>query len=121
MKALIATAVLTLAVSSLTAAGEKETIFTPEGWTAAVCDREAKTCFDQQGISLGLIEEAFGAAAARKVGDDIGKIPEKAFDRTVFTMTGGVTCKTKEERCYVDKWSETVDERVTKLLFPDAR
>lgn len=121
MRTLFAVAVLTLAVSSLTAAEEEETIFTPEGWTAAVCDRAEKTCFDREGISLGLTEEAFGADAAQKIGNDIGKIPEKDFDRTVFTMTGGVTCKTKEKRCYVDKWSDTVDERVTKLLFLDIK
>ncbi len=51
------------------------------------------------GISLALTREYLGGAAEKRLQKAIGPIQD--FDATWFTLSNGVSCKTKEKACYI--------------------
>ncbi|QLG89057.1 hypothetical protein HQ393_12860 [Chitinibacter bivalviorum] len=83
----------------------------------AICDKKAGFCADMQGVSVALTKEYLGAKAEQKLMDRINKVGAADFDPTWFTMSGGLTCKTKEKTCWSSRYGDKVDAKATKTLF----
>lgn len=83
-----------------------------------ICDKKAGFCADSEGISMAFTKEYLGQAAQDKM---MKRIDEsggpKNFDTAWFTLSNGVSCKTKENACTVSKFDDKIDAAHTKALF----
>jgi len=96
--------------SSLTlAATLKGSVYAPEA--GIICDKKGGFCADSQGISMAYTKQFLGEKAEKKL-LDMGD-----FDMTTFTLTNGVHCEAKTQKCTVSKWSDKLDAAHTKALF----
>jgi len=64
-----------------------------------LCD--ATFCADRQGISNGLTLQYLGEATAAKLA------AQGEFDHTRFTLSNGVFCDIREQRCFRDRYKDT--------------
>ena len=104
-------------VSSLAmSAPLKGSVYSPR--PGIVCDKKARFCVDEQGISLGHTRAYFGqqaeGAIMARINDAGGP---SGYDLTWFAFSNGVDCKTKVRLCHVAKHSDKVDAAHTKALF----
>ena len=87
----------------------KGSVSSPE--PGIICDKKANFCADYQGISMAFTKQFLGEKAEKKLlalGD---------FDMSTFTLTNGVHCEAKTQKCTVSKFSDKVDAAHTKALF----
>lgn len=82
-----------------------------------LCDSKAGFCADSEGVSVGITKMELGDAAANKLMSEINKVGIQDFDATNFTMSGGLTCNTKEKKCYTNRYDKKIDVKATKTLF----
>lgn len=94
------------------------------GWAAtieykphAICDRSAGFCADWEGVSVALTKMYLGDKAEAKLMASIKSVGISDFDPTEFTMTGGLTCHTKEKMCWTTRLREKPDTKAMKTLF----
>ncbi len=87
----------------------------------AICDKNAGFCADWQGVSVALTKMYLGDAAEAKLMALIKTVGINDFDPTEFTMTGGLTCHTKEKLCWTSRLRETLDQKAIKTLFSDLK
>lgn len=107
---------LCLAPSLAMAAKLKGSVYSP--MAGVVCDKKAKFCADEQGISLGYTKEYLGQKAESAMMARINEAGGPSnYDLTWFAFSNGVDCKTKEKVCHVSKHSDKVDAAHTKALF----
>ena len=85
----------------------------------AICDKKSGVCADSEGISVALTKMYLGDKAEAKLMAEINKVGIQDFDPTWFTMSGGLTCKTKEKMCWTSRLQEKVDSKAMKILFGD--
>ena len=83
----------------------------------AICDKKSGVCADSEGISVALTKRYLGDKAETKLMAEINKVGMQDFDPTWFTMSGGLTCKTKEKMCWTTRLQEKVDRKAMKTLF----
>ena len=83
-------------------------VFSPEA--GVICDKNI-FCADSQGISMGITKMYLGEKAEKKL------LEMGDFDTTTFTLTNGVHCEVKLQKCMVSKYENKVDAAHTKALF----
>ncbi len=83
----------------------------------AICDKNAGFCADWEGVSVALTKMYLGDKAEAKLMARIKEIGLEYFDPTEFTMTGGLTCHTKEKLCWTTRLREKLDPKAIKTLF----
>ena len=83
----------------------------------AICDKGAGFCADWEGVSVALTKMYLGDKAEAKLMARIKEIGLEYFDPTEFTMTGGLTCHTKEKMCWTTRLREKPDHKAIKTLF----
>lgn len=83
----------------------------------AICDRKAGFCADSEGVSVALTKMYLGDKAQAKLMAQINAVGLESFDASTFTMSGGLTCKTKEKTCWTSRIANKVDAKATKVLF----
>ena len=110
MKSSLAVAVLSLMAASTWAAA---LVYKPH----AICDKGAGFCADWEGVSVALTKMYLGDKAEAKLMARIKEIGLEYFDATEFTMTGGLTCHTKEKLCWTTRLREKMDAKAMKTLF----
>ncbi|MFN7857976.1 MAG: YcgJ family protein [Acidovorax sp.] len=116
MKYLPLIAVLCLASPLAISAQLKGSVYSPS--KGIVCDKKAKFCADDQGISLAYTKEYLGQKAQDAMMARINAGGGSAsYDLTWFAFSNGVDCKTKDKVCHVSKHSDKVDAAHTKALF----
>lgn len=94
----------------------KGAVYTPS--QGVICDKKAGFCADSEGISMAYTKEYLGQAAQDKMMERIKESGGPAnFDATWFTLSNGVSCKTKEKACTVSKFDGKIDVAHTKALF----
>jgi len=79
-----------------------------------ICDQRGQVCYDNQGLSLGLTQQYFGAQAAQKVMNQIqnGRPPQE------FRLSNGAACSTQARTCWSDGWNRgVVDWNLTTQLY----
>ena len=91
------------------AAPLKGSVTSPE--PGIICDKKASFCADFQGISMAFTKQFLGEKAEKKL------LAMGDFDMTTFTLTNGVHCEAKTQKCTVIKFSDKVDAAHTKALF----
>jgi len=82
-----------------------------------ICDKKALFCADSQGISMDLTKEYLGEKAKRKMMAQINQVGSKNFDATWFTLSKGVSCKSRQNACCESKYSDKIDKKDTQVLF----
>lgn len=87
--------------------------------TNAICDKTAGFCADWMGVSVALTEMYLGKDAEKKLMANIKKVGMENFDPTEFTMSGGLTCHTKEKICWTSRLRDRQDQKAMKVLFGD--
>jgi hypothetical protein len=116
MQRLVLVAFLCLASPQAMSAQLKGAVYSPS--PGIVCDKKARFCADDQGISLAYTKVYLGQKAENTM---MGRIKEgggsATYDLTWFAFSNGVDCKTKEKVCHVSKHSDKVDAAHTKALF----
>jgi hypothetical protein len=105
---------LAVCISSMAASGWAATI---EYKAHAICDKSAGFCADSQGVSVALTKMYLGDKAEAKLMATIKSVGINDFDATEFTMTGGLTCHTKEKLCWTTRLREKQDTKAMKTLF----
>ena len=85
----------------------------------AICDKNAGFCVDFEGVSVALTKMYLGDKAEAKLMARIKALGLDDFDPTTFTMTGGLTCHTKEKLCWTTRLREKLDPKAIKTLFSD--
>jgi hypothetical protein len=93
----------------------KGAVYTPS--QGVICDKKAGFCADSEGISMGFTKEYLGQAAQDKMMKRINDAGAGNYDMTWFTLSNGVSCKTKEKACTVSKVDDKIDAAHTKALF----
>ena len=83
----------------------------------AICDKKAGFCVDHMGVSLGLTKLYLGEQVERNLLTKIQKVGSDPFDPTIFTMSGGLTCNTKEKQCWTNKLRDKPHGKATRTLF----
>ena len=83
----------------------------------AICDKNAGFCADGEGVSVALTKMYLGDKAEAKLMATIKSVGISDFDPTEFTMTGGLTCHTKEKTCWTTRLREKQDTKAMKILF----
>ena len=79
-----------------------------------VCDKKAGFCADREGISMGYTKEYLGQAAQ----DKWDKMIERDHMETdSYTMSNGIYCDSKKQKCYTEKFGTVVDKHFTNNLF----
>ncbi|MGL4466682.1 MAG: YcgJ family protein [Plesiomonas shigelloides] len=112
----VALTLIALALSApAVAKAAKQGVFSPE--PGVVCDKVAKFCSDEQGISIGMTEMHLGAPAAKAFSDMIAQVGDKNFDSKVFVLSNGVMCDTNTKKCSKSKYDNTPDAKTTGWLF----
>ena len=86
-------------------------VYSPQ--KGVLCDKKVTLCADVYGLSAGITELYFGKKAAAPAIKKLANIS----DKTVFTFSNGLHCKTDKKECYVDKYSSKVDKASTIALF----
>ena len=108
----IATTLSLCLFSSLALAGPlKGAVYSPE--PGVICDKKAGFCADSSGISIAFTKQFLGDKAEQKMIE----ISRENFDATVFTLTNGVHCETRTQKCTVSKFENEVDVPHTEALF----
>ena len=110
LNTLLGTALLAVAVT--VTAAPSGNVYSP--YKGVLCDKKARFCADEQGISMGLTKEYLGAEAEKKM-TEMGR--DSSFDASYYTMSDGTTCKSKERICTTGKWTDTVHTKATLALF----
>lgn len=87
--------------------------------TNAICDKTVGFCADWMGVSVALTEMYLGKDAEKKLMAIINKVGIENFDASEFTMSGGLTCHTKEKMCWTSRLREQQDKKAMKVLFGD--
>lgn len=87
-------------------------VYSPE--QGVICDKKSEFCSDSYGISLGMTKDFLGQKAADKWTKILS---DKDFDATVYAMSNGLYCDTKQKICKKSKWDEKADPHWTKILF----
>ena len=105
---------LTVVLSLLAASSSAATI---EYKPHAICDKSAGFCADWEGVSVALTNMYLGDKAEAKLMATIRKVGMESFDASEFTMTGGLTCHTKEKLCWTTRLREKLDAKAMKTLF----
>ena len=82
-----------------------------------ICDKTAGFCADFEGVSVALTKMYLGDKAEAKLMTTIKSVGISDFDGTEFTMTGGLTCHTKEKMCWTTRLREKPDTKAMKTLF----
>ena len=85
--------------------------------TEAICDKAAGFCADWMGVSVALTKMYLGEEAEAKLMATINTVGISQFDATEFTMTGGLTCHTKEQLCWTTRLRQTLDKKAINTLF----
>ncbi len=112
---IIATVALIAGLSSMANAKTQGNVYSPE--QGVICDKKSGFCSDSYGISLGMTKDFLGQKAA----DKFTKIlSDKDFDATIYTMSNGLTCDTKQKICKKSKWDEKADAHWTAVLFGES-
>lgn len=106
------TLLLLLGMAPLVQAADLE--FYKEG---AICDRKSGFCADHMGVSVGLTKLYLGEKAERNLMAEINKVGIQAFNATTFTMSSGLTCDTREKKCYSGKERSRLDLKAMRVLF----
>ena len=83
----------------------------------AICDKSAGFCADSEGVSVALTKMYLGDQAEARLMATIKSVGVSDFDATEFTMTGGLTCHTKEKMCWTTRLREKQDAKAIKTLF----
>ncbi len=83
----------------------------------AICDKSAGFCADSEGVSVALTKMYLGDKAEAKLMATIKSVGISDFDATEFTMTGGLTCHTKEKMYWTTRLREKQDAKAMKTLF----
>ena len=83
----------------------------------AICDKSAGFCADWEGVSVALTKMYLGDKAEAKLMATIREVGLESFDASEFTMTGGLTCHTKEKLCWTTRLREKQDAKAMKTLF----
>lgn len=86
-------------------------VYSPQ--KGVLCDKKVTLCADAYGLSAGITELYFGKKAAAPTIKKLTSIS----DKSVFTFSNGLHCKTGKKECYVDKYSSQVDKASTVALF----
>jgi len=108
----IAIVALMIGVGSMANAKSQGSVYSPE--QGVICDKKSGFCSDSYGISLGMTKDFLGQKAA----DKFTKIlSDKDFDATIYTMSNGLTCDTKQKICKKSKWDDKADAHWTAVLF----
>lgn len=114
--AIVVSVVLAPAVASAAEKRLKGAVYMPS--QGVICDKKAGFCADPEGISMGFTKEYLGQAAQDKMMKRINESGGSAnFDVTWFTLSNGVSCKTKDKACTVSKFDEKIDTAHTRALF----
>jgi uncharacterized protein YecT (DUF1311 family) len=79
-----------------------------------LCDKKAGFCADSEGISLGYTKEYIGQAAQDKWDKMIERDHMDTYD---YTLSNGIYCNSKKQKCYTEKFGSVVDEHFTNNLF----
>ena len=79
-----------------------------------VCDKKAGFCADREGIAMGYTKEYLGQAAQDKM---MGYIERDHMETDSYTMSNGIYCDSKKQKCYTEKFGSVVDEHFTNNLF----
>lgn len=109
---IIALVALTISLSSTTSAKSHANVYSPE--QGVICDKKSGFCSDSYGISIGMTKDFLGQKAANKWTKILS---DKDFDSTVYAMSNGLYCDTKQKICKKSKWDEKADPHWTKILF----
>lgn len=79
-----------------------------------VCDPVTRTCYDQNGISLGGTRDYFGAYAEQNV----RRNQEGRVTQQEFRMSNGIYCDVRSRTCWSDSWDHRqVNTDITDYLF----
>jgi len=108
----VAMVALMISLGSIANAKSHENVYSPE--QGVICDKKSEFCSDSYGISLGMTKDFLGQKAADKMTKILS---DKDFDATVYAMSNGLYCDTKQKICKKSKWDEKADAYWTKILF----
>jgi len=105
------------ALGSSSSASHKSThksgsVYFPEH--GIVCDKKAGFCADREGISMGYTKEYLGQAAQDKM---MGYVERDHMETDSYTMSNGIYCDSKKQKCYTEKFGSVVDKDFTNNLF----
>lgn len=79
-----------------------------------VCDQTGQTCFDSNGLSLGLTRQYFGAYAEQNVLRNLNGQPAPRQ----FRLSNGAACDANQRLCWSDGWAQrVVDRNLSSQLF----
>jgi hypothetical protein len=79
-----------------------------------VCDLVSRTCYDQNGMSLAVTRDYFGAYAERSARRNL----ERQAKQEEFRMSNGTYCDVRARTCWSDLGSRRqVNEELTSYLF----
>jgi len=102
---------ITFAIIATSAYAKSQTIYSPD--QGVLCDRKSGFCADSTGISMAYTEQFLGKKVAAKLLKTIGT----DSDMTTFTMSNGVHCELKENKCTTSKLNDTPDPVATGTFF----
>ncbi len=108
---------LSFSIFSVVALGAplKGAVYSPEA--GILCDKKAGFCADSQGISMAFTKQFLGEKAEKKMMAQINQVGLENFDASNYTLTNGVSCNSKAQKCTVSKFSDRLDAAHTKALF----
>lgn len=95
-----------------------QSVFSP--MQGVVCDKPAKFCSDEQGISMGITSMYLGEASAKSLLEMINSVGSDNFDTRTFVLSNGVKCDISKKVCTKSKFDEAVDVKTTGWLFGTA-
>ena len=79
-----------------------------------ICDGAGQVCYDNQGLSLGLTREYFGAFAEQNALRNLNGQPVPRQ----FRLSNGAACDVNQRVCWSDGWAQrVVDRSLTSQLF----
>jgi hypothetical protein len=79
-----------------------------------VCDPAGPVCYDQQGISLGITREVYGARAER---DLLAQFANQPMPRE-YRLSDGSVCSVPARSCWSDGWSKRyLNQQLTAQLY----
>jgi hypothetical protein len=92
--------------------GYNSEVYSPE--KGVICDKSNQFCVDQEGISIELTTQVFGASAREKWQAILNS---ENFDPTSYSMSSGLYCDSELRVCKTQRWDETENSHWTKILF----
>jgi hypothetical protein len=82
--------------------------------SGVLCDRISQSCYDRQGVSVGLTRQHFGSVAANRVMAALAGRPQPRD----FRLSNGALCDLQAERCWSDGFvRRTVSVEMSRDLF----